>query len=285
MIASDFALLSAFLAFWVGIAYFCFHFFSCPQHLLQKDQKGRLSKTYYDYYGNYVSLFHALISLCLSTAVVVTEGINFGQENSFRVKLSIFNSMAYFIYDTIISEYKGYNTMPMKLHHFGAIISTFTVFYLGTCGNELSAVLFFGEMSNPFNLYREILKHKKQEHTKIYFQSSLIFVAIFIIARFGLIPVFIANYFPAKSNLLLKITLGVIWFISWHWLFIIFNFVLKELKKVVDKKDAKTSKGTLLDTAYNRLSALRKNKIFLASYYLVAGWISLGTLYMTHPRS
>jgi len=249
-----------------------------------RKKKGKANKTYYDYYGNYVSICHAVLCVIICGYVFFTEGVSYGAENTFAVKVAIFNTMAYFIYDTIISEYYGYNTLPMTFHHIGALVGTGTVFFSGTSGAELAYTLFIAEISNPFNLSREILKHYKKDNGKLYFQLSLLFVGLFILARFFIFPFIAWGLYPSATHIVLKITLGVLWFISWHWLFIIFNFALKEIKKSVDKKDAKPAKPTALDGLYNRLSGLRKNKPFLLSYYLFAGWISLGTLYMAHNK-
>jgi len=285
MLASDLCLLGGLFAMWVGIAKFCFAIFPCPDHLAKKDAKGKLSKTYYDYYGNYVSICHAVISILVCGFVVLKEGISFGAENTFAVKVAIYNTMAYFIYDSVISEYYGYNALPMTLHHVGALVGTGAVFVSGTSGMELALALCFAEISNPFNLSREILKHYKKESSKLYFQLSISFVSLFIVARFVVFPFIIAAMYPSATNLVLKITLGFVWFISWHWLFIIFNFALKEIKKAIDKSGAKGGKASAMNDLYATLSGLRKNKTFLFSYYLVAGWLSLGTLYFAHNKA
>jgi len=218
--------------------------FPCPEHLSPKGAKGKKSKTYYEYFGHYASMVHALSSLVLATIVLKSEGVHFGQETSFIAKIAVLNSMGYFIYDAIYTLYAGFGNFPIILHHVMAIIMCGIVFLTGKNGNEYSVILIVGELSNPCNLIREIMKHFKKDNTRAYLQVSLGFVGIFIIMRFVVCPIWVIQMYPAPSDIIFKVAGAIVWFVSWHWLFIIFNFALKEMKKAITKKDAKTQQAS-----------------------------------------
>jgi len=50
--------------------------------------------------------------------------------------------MGYFIYDILISEYYGYNSLAMTLHHIGSIMGTGVIFYLQHCASEAMGKLY-----------------------------------------------------------------------------------------------------------------------------------------------
>jgi len=185
-----------------------------------------------------------------------------------------------FIHDTIASTLLGYLTGAMAFHHLASFLVTFSVFYLQSCGSEVATGIFLAELSNPCNLTREILKHFKLDKTKLYMFLSFGFAGIFAIARFVILPFFLAALYPAPTHLAVKIMAGLIWFVSWHWLFIIFGFALKAIKEAT--ANGKPNGWT---TAYAAFSKARKNKVFLASYYLGAAWLSFGTIYLAHGKA
>ena len=284
MVAADIAMFAGFSAMWLKISSLCFNNFSCPDHLDPKNNNGKKTKTYYDYYGNYVSICHAVISMILCTIVFVTEGLTFGQPNSLATKIAIYNSFAYFVYDTIISEIHRYNTLAMSLHHVGALICTGVPCFTGANGCELAVSLIIAEVSNPFNLYREILRHKKQDGSKQYLQTSLSFACFFILSRFIAFPIVLAQMYPSQSHLALKMAIALVWFVSWHWLFVIFNFAVKELKVFTDNNEKRPNVSNVWTTIYALLSSLRKNRTFLLAFYAGSFWLSFGTLYLSHTR-
>jgi len=269
---------------WTAIAKVCFAVFDCPEHLKPKNNNGKKTKHYYDYYGNYVSICHAISAVILGLYAYSVEGVTYGAENAGISKLVVYNSFAYFLYDTIISEIKGYNTLPMTLHHATVLIGTgMIIFYYKAYASEISYALAVIEISNPFNLSREILRHKKQDGGKKYLNVSLIFTILFIITRFLIFPFNLFKIYSFTNNLFIEFLVGFIWFISWHWLFIIFNFALKEVK-VFSERSAKRdgAKSNIWTNSYSTLVGLRKNKFFLGSFYLSATALSFGTLALLH---
>jgi hypothetical protein len=282
--ASDYVILGGFVLAWVVISRICFTVFSCPDHLKPKNNGGKKTKSYYDYYGNYVSIAHAVSAVILGFYAYHVEGVTFGTDNFGISKLVVYNSFAYFFYDTVISEYYGYNTLPMTLHHATVLIGTgMIIFYYKQCASEVSYSLAIIEISNPFNLGREILRHKKQENTKMYLNTSLIFTILFIVTRFLVFPFHLFKIYSFTSNLFIELLVAFIWFISWHWLFVIFNFALKEIKVFSERSAKKDSaKANVIASSYSKLVGLRKNKLFLAGFYLSATALSFGTLALLH---
>jgi hypothetical protein len=198
------------------------------------------------------------------------------------MKLAIYNTLAYFIQETILGIICGYLTIPLFIHHLASAVVAGSVFYLQSCGSEVAVGIFLAELSNPFNLSREILRYFKRENTKLYLQASMGFVITFIIARFFVLPFFLAAMYPAATHLSVKIMAGAIWFVSFHWLFIIIGFAMKAFKELGgDGKD----KPNVWLKPYIIFSKLRKNPAFLVAYYLGSAWLSFGTIYLAHGNA
>jgi hypothetical protein len=278
---ADSVLLGSLLAVYTAVSRISFAYVPCPEHLQPKNTKGKRTKEYFDYYGNYISMFHAVSSLLLTAFVLVTEDFAFNAPSTFMMKVAIYNSLAYFSSDMIISIYYGYMSVALGLHHIGSIICTATVFFAQAGGAEVAVGILLAESSNPCNLTREILKHFKKDKTVLYLLMSVGFIGAFVIARFVILPLFLVNFYPSNSLLLIKIMFGFVWFVSFHWLFIIVNFGIKALKDALDG-DNKSGKASVWNTAYVLVSKLRKNKPFLAAYYAATAWLSFGTLYLAH---
>jgi hypothetical protein len=281
---SDSLLLGSLIGAYFTFSKLSFSNIECPEHLKPKNTKDRRTKDYFDYYGNYLSMVHAYSSLLLTAYVLLTEEFAFNAPSTFAMKVAIYNSLAYFTSDLIISVFYGYMTAPLALHHVGSIVCTLTVFIAQTGGYETAVGIFLAELSNPCNLTREVLKHFKKDKTQLYGLMSAGFIATFVIARFFVIPVFLVSLYPSNSLLIIKFMFATVWFVSWHWLFIIFNFGLKAIKDGVDA-EGKADKTHPIYKIYGVASKLRKNKAFLASYYLGTAWLSFGTLYLAHGKA
>jgi len=76
--------------------------------------------------------------------------------------------------------------------------------------------------------------------------------------------------------------IALVWFVSWHWLFVIFNFAVKEIKVFSESNQKKNDRNNIWGSLYLVLSSLRKNKTFLIAFYVGAAWLSFGTLYLSH---
>ena len=100
--------------------------------------------------------------------------------------------------------------------------------------------------------------------------------------RFIFFPFYLAKLYVSPSHILVKLITAFVWFISWHWLFIIFNLAFKELKIFNELEYAKDIKKNVWNKPYTLFVKLRKSKTFLGSFYLGAAWLSFGTLYVEH---
>jgi len=252
----------------------------CPKDLDPINNNGKKSKHYYDYYGNYTSITHAVLGFFLSSYVLLSEGVTFGEPTTTKASFALAHSMGYFIYDTIQSEYHRYNALAMTFHHIAALLIFGTGLWTNKYGNECIMIVCMGEVSNPFNLYREILKWYKEENTDAYHYTSVIFAITFILARFVIGTVWIANFYYGKTDFGFKFFATMLWYVSWHWLFIIINMATKEFKQRASKS-AKNS--GFWDNAYAAFFKLRKSKKFTISYYLVTAILTFGMLVIAHP--
>lgn len=270
-------------AFWLCVSKTCFTVFPCPDHLLPKNNKNKKTKAYYDYYGNYPSIVHAILAFIIGCYTLITEGLNLGETNSLLVKFVMIFSFTYFLYDTIISEYQRYNNTAMTIHHIVTLLITSYCLFKNSCGNEIIFALVSAEISNPFNLVREILRHHKRDGEALYLNCSLIFAALFIISRFGFVPWYLTHAYPGPTSFVIKFFAATVWFISWHWLFIILNFASKELKNVASKSDK--SKGGFWGFFNSALTRMRKDKKIMFSFYGIAFTITYVPLVLLHDSS
>jgi len=229
-------------------------------------------------------MVHAISSLIFSVIALYQEGLTFNAPlTNWSVKLACYNSLAYFISDTILALKYGYLDAAMAVHHIASVVVSGTVFLSQSCGAEQALGLIIGESSNPFNLYREILKGQKKDTSKLYLQMSIGFIVTFVGCRFIIAPFYIAQLYAAPTLFPIKIMIALVWFVSYHWLFMIVNFGVKALRDAIEGN--KAAKPGVFTKAYALLSILRKNKAFMTSYYLATGWICFGTLYLAHWKT
>jgi hypothetical protein len=282
---NDYLALGALVAIYLKTSGVIMQKIACPEHLQPQNTKGKKTKDYFDYYGNYFSMVHAISSLSLSVIALYREGLTFNAPlNAWSMKIVAYNSLAYFIADTILASLYGYLDVAMLVHHIASVICSGTVFVTQSCGAEQALGLIIGEISNPFNLSREILKYNKQEKGKLYFQMSIGFIVTFVGFRFIIAPFYLAQLYAAPTQLSIKLMIALVYFVSFHWLFMIVNFGVKALRDALEG-DAKSGKGGVWTSAYALLTKLRKNKAFMTSYYLGTAWLSFGTLYLAHNKA
>jgi len=113
---------------------------------------------------------------------------------------------------------------------------------------------------------------------------SIGFILTFVGCRFIVAPFYIAELYAAPTLISFKLMIALVWFVSFHWLFMIINFGVKALRDALEG-DAKSGKSGAFTTAYAILTKLRKNKAFMTSYYLGTAWLSFGTLYLAHSKA
>lgn len=82
--------------------------------------------------------------------------------------MCISNSFAYFISDTILEIYFKTGDPGIYVHHVASIVLTYATLTDTYGGMAMVAGLFFGELTNPFYWYRNLLKRIGEEDTMQY---------------------------------------------------------------------------------------------------------------------
>ena len=97
---------------------------------------------------------------------------------------------------------------------------------------------YLAETSNPFLIYRTILRIQGKKGTTFYRINDIIFAAIFIIARIILTPMFLVYMFEG-SRILYSIKLGVsiILFVQLIWGYRIIELVMEAIREGYEKKN------------------------------------------------
>lgn len=138
--------------------------------------------------------------------------------------LLITHSFAYFTYDSIIEIYYGTDDLLTNAHHIVVVTATFFHMmnkyggfeYVGT---SLIFTLFpilsiwivlhlMAEVSNPFLIFRTVLKIVGMKETKIYDVNDIIFATVFLIVRMFMTP-FALIYLFEGVNILFADKLGI----------------------------------------------------------------------------
>jgi len=96
------------------------------------------------------------------------------------------------------------------------------------------------EVSNPFLIFRTILKLLKKQDTTLYSVNNTIFAAVFLIARVALTPLFLIYMFEGH-NVLYSIKLGVsfILYVQLFWAYRILYLIFEGAREPYAKKDKK----------------------------------------------
>ena len=104
-----------------------------PESLSRKEQK--------DHLGRYLSVLHAYVAVFLSSAVYIYEGgVDYNAPtNSLHLKVMAViptqNSLGYFIFDSVYSEFFHLNDAAMRMHHVFVLVGLLTLF-LSTYGGS-----------------------------------------------------------------------------------------------------------------------------------------------------
>jgi len=270
----DFFLFSQALLFWIVLFIAILYTVQPPKKIHPENTNGKKSKQYYEYYTNYVSMTHAFLSISLAFYALSTEGVSFGQPWSPMERFATYFSLSYFLFDTALNIYFGNCQGSMLAHHVVVLLILVYTVATGTGANELLGGFAVTEISNPFNLGRDQLKFHGMEDTKIFTVVGLAFALTFFVGRFVVFPFYFAEMVVSTGSIWIKLTAASIWFVSWHWLFMIVNLMVKMLYDAgsSDKSPSQNKGG--IAWLYGVLRTMRKNKVFLASYYVTTGMLS-----------
>lgn len=98
-------------------------------------------------------------------------------------------SFSYFIVDTILGVIQRYNDFWMNLHHAIIFIVYAVALRDNNVATELIITIFFGELTNPFNLLRQIFaEQEKPQQARL---QGILFIASFMLFRIVLGPIFV----------------------------------------------------------------------------------------------
>ncbi len=94
------------------------------------------------------------------------------------------------------------------------------------------------ETSNPFLIYRTLLRIQGKKDTTFYRVNDVIFAVVFIVARVFLTPLFVVYMFEGY-NVLYSIKLGVefILFVQLMWAYRIIELVFEAIRTAYEKKE------------------------------------------------
>ena len=111
---------------WYATFAFFKRFAPYPTQFLKIKEEDERNKKFDFYLTHWVSLVHALLLIILGTWATIIYPFEYNRNiypfEVFIVKISL----SYFIYDSILGYFKGYNTLIMNAHH---IIACSTLIY------------------------------------------------------------------------------------------------------------------------------------------------------------
>ena len=87
------------------------------------------------------------------------------------------------------------------------------------------------EVSNPFLIYRTIMKIKNLKDNRFYFVNDIMFALVFIFARVILTPLFVVYMYEAENVLYsIKLGIAVILFVQLIWAYRIIELILDTIQ-------------------------------------------------------
>ncbi|CAG9325655.1 unnamed protein product [Blepharisma stoltei] len=184
-----------------------------------------------NYIGEHISLIHSIFASILALSVYISEnGINYDTPTNASQIIVLGHSMGYFTYDAIYAELFGLHDWAMRFHHIFVIFGGFPA-YLASNGGSLGVTcLVITELSNPTMQLRLILKDQGNTDSLLYKISQFSFAAIFLFNR-GVIGTFLDyNSWQYNVNIMLAISVSMLYGVSCFWNYIIILMILKELK-------------------------------------------------------
>jgi TLC domain len=113
-------------------------------------------------------------------------------------ELTIQVSFSYFLVDTAYGLLDGYNDLWMNIHHTIMFASYSISLYSNNVATEMMVSVFFGEVTNPFNLLRQIYAEQERDAESKF--QGLLFAGSFIFVRVFIGPV-IAWWFCSNPNM------------------------------------------------------------------------------------
>lgn len=177
-----------------------------------------------------VALNHATIVTSLSAISLFNYGYDFNRENLFFEIVVSDLSMTYFIFDLIMLLLFERDIIYI-IHHLVTIVSISTILRNGFGSSLCMIVLFFGELTNPFRLAKQMIyKHNKFTYNVLNFLFSWLFIIIRgpILTYYSFLA--FNEYIPklgTYSKIKLIPSLLIALFGGYYWLFLLIKKKLK----------------------------------------------------------
>lgn len=116
-------------------------------------------------------------------------------------------SISYFLVDTYFGIVYKFNGIQMVTHHVLSIILSLSVILSGSCSYTVTLAFMLGEMSNPF-LLTKMMAGRHSHLADVSYFATLIFSAVFLIARGPLALYYAEICFSRNLGIVLRVTLA-----------------------------------------------------------------------------
>lgn len=166
--------------------------------------KAATSPQFYSFTSNFVSVFHAVVSLICSAYLLHADGLDYLRANTASQNNLFAFSCGYFTIDFLFGILQGYNDLATHFHHVFSISSFVYALIKGRYGDNLLWALVITEISNPFMLLSRNFE-KMTRYQKLSFPFSIVFAGVFIYARTYLCTHFIPAMMFEPVSLYLKL--------------------------------------------------------------------------------
>lgn len=206
----------------------------------------------------------------------------FSRERSYTSveHLTIQISFSYLLVDTAFGIVEGYNDLWMNIHHVIMFVCYSISLYCSNVATEMMVSIFFGEITNPSNLLRQIYAEKDNTDQSRF--HGKIFVVSFMLVRVLLGPV-IAWWFCSNSKMHVILQIGCcamsklsLWLLVWVgyiWAWRITNLAAKQLAQ------GDSDKESLANRFYARVKSCRKYSLLwnFVSFVWSFSWFGIYT--------
>ena len=199
-----------------------------PPKIKQLDDTRQRRRATAEYHGYFLSLFHAVFMIVMCGYCILVNPIT-PNRPFLPVEILVFrSSFGYFIVETVNGYLKGFNDVWMNTHHFVMIACYSQAIVYDNCAVENCFAMLFGELSNPFNILRQVFDAWKEEKkSKI---MSIIFIILFIPLRVIVCPAICHNTIYNESlSYVLKLNSGMMVFVGYIWIWRVVNLGVKQL--------------------------------------------------------
>ena len=199
-----------------------------PKKLQQIEDEKKRKIAIANYYGNFLSLAHAFFMISLSLNCLSLNPLVGSREFSGSELLLIKASFGYFVLDTLLGVQGGFNDLWMNIHHVVIFVCFLQALYYNNCAVELLLALLVGELTNPFNILRQIFEVLEQPSKSS--EMGKYFVVLFVPLR-GVVSTLLGRWtiMNPDLNYVLKVTVSSMLFVGFVWIWKIVNLGVKQL--------------------------------------------------------